>query len=49
MLARTAWKDMSTMTVGFRATTIPKVPIWTEKNVEEVSIHFLFINILNFL
>ncbi|KTW27222.1 cleavage polyadenylation factor subunit RNA14 [Pneumocystis jirovecii RU7] len=36
MLARTAWKDMSTMTVGFRATTIPKVPIWTEKNVEEV-------------
>ncbi|KAG5513247.1 hypothetical protein PMAC_001617 [Pneumocystis sp. 'macacae'] len=36
MLARTAWKDMSTMTAGFRATTVPKVPVWTEKNVEEV-------------
>ncbi|KAG4300845.1 hypothetical protein PCK1_002922 [Pneumocystis canis] len=36
MIARTAWKDMALITTGFRATTIPKVPVWTEKNVEEV-------------
>ncbi|KAG4305368.1 hypothetical protein PORY_000924 [Pneumocystis oryctolagi] len=36
MMARTAWKDMSSITAGFRATSVPKVPVWTEKNVEEV-------------
>ncbi|QSL65933.1 hypothetical protein MERGE_003070 [Pneumocystis wakefieldiae] len=36
MMARTAWKDMASITSGFRATNIPKVPVWTEKDVEEV-------------
>ncbi|EMR08331.1 hypothetical protein PNEG_03171 [Pneumocystis murina B123] len=36
MMARTAWKDMASITAGFRATNIPKVPVWTEKDVEEV-------------